>query len=171
MGSKATGAKKGLDKLKSQWDEISFGDRAVLTQNLQAAASNIGKFTRAGDNPLEAVKGAINMIAQFAALAGPTGQMISVALSFVSGFLSLFGAGGEKKKSVGEIVREEIDAALAQYYANALSNEARGRENRLHQLFIPEPTARSAVPGVSPGRELLIPHGYLHPGKSEQSEV
>ncbi len=37
--------------------------------------------------------------------------------------------------------------------------------------IIPEPTARSAVPGVSPGRELLIPHGYLHPGKSEHSEV
>ena len=37
--------------------------------------------------------------------------------------------------------------------------------------FIPEPTARSAVPGVSPGRGLLIPHGYLHPGKSEHSEV
>ncbi len=37
--------------------------------------------------------------------------------------------------------------------------------------IIPEPTARSAVPGVSPGRGLLIPHGYLHPGKSEHSEV
>ncbi len=37
--------------------------------------------------------------------------------------------------------------------------------------LIPEPTARSAVPGVSPGRGLLIPHGYLHPGKSEHSEV
>ncbi len=38
------------------------------------------------------------------------------------------------------------------------------------RLIIPEPTARSAVPGVSPGRGLLIPHGYLHPGKSEHSE-
>ena len=36
---------------------------------------------------------------------------------------------------------------------------------------IPEPTARSAVPGVSPGRGLLIPHGYLHAGKGEHSEV
>ncbi len=27
------------------------------------------------------------------------------------------------------------------------------------------PTARNAIPGVSPGRGLLIPHGYLHPGK------
>ena len=31
--------------------------------------------------------------------------------------------------------------------------------------FVPEP------PGVSPGRGLLIPLGYLHPGKCEHSEV
>ena len=37
--------------------------------------------------------------------------------------------------------------------------------------IIPEPTARSAVPGVSPGRGLLIPLGYLHLGKCEHSEV
>ncbi len=37
--------------------------------------------------------------------------------------------------------------------------------------IVPETTARSAVPGVSPGRGLLIPHGYLHPRKSEHSEV
>ena len=37
--------------------------------------------------------------------------------------------------------------------------------------IFPEPTVRSAVPGVSPGRGLLIPHGYLHPGKCEHSEV
>ncbi len=31
--------------------------------------------------------------------------------------------------------------------------------------------ARSAVQGVSPGRGLLVPHGYLHPDKSDHSEV
>jgi hypothetical protein len=126
LGSKATGAKNGLGSLKSQWNDISFGDRAVITQTLQAAASNIDKFANAGDDPLGAVQGALNMVAQFAALAGPTGQIISVALSFVSGFLSLFGAGGKKEKSVGEIVREEIDAALDQFYENSLSNQASG---------------------------------------------
>ena len=30
---------------------------------------------------------------------------------------------------------------------------------------------RSAVLGVSPGRGLLIPHGHLHLGKCEHSEV
>ncbi len=39
---------------------------------------------------------------------------------------------------------------------------------KLKQLNIifPEPTARSTVPGVRPGRGLLIPHGYLHQSKS-----
>ncbi len=32
-------------------------------------------------------------------------------------------------------------------------------------------SGRSAVPGVSPGRGFLIPHGYLQPDKSEHSEV
>ncbi len=50
--------------------------------------------------------------------------------------------------------------------------EIRYRINRsvisfLLDLNIPEATA----PGVSPGRGLLIPHGYLHPGKCEHSEV
>ena len=36
---------------------------------------------------------------------------------------------------------------------------------------MPEPTARSAVLGVGPVRGLLIPLGYLHPGKCEHSEV
>ncbi len=35
-----------------------------------------------------------------------------------------------------------------------------------YYVIFPEPTARSAV-----RRGLLIPHGYLHPGKCEHSEV
>ena len=62
------------------------------------------------------------MVGQFAALAGPTGQIVAVALSFVSGFLSLFGIGGKKKKSLGQILREE----LAQFYEQELRNQALG---------------------------------------------
>ncbi len=40
------------------------------------------------------------------------------------------------------------------------------RLNKKNKLLIPEPTARSAV-----RRGLLIPLGYLHPGKCEHSEV
>ena len=88
----------GLTELKGQWNEISFGDRAVMTQTLQVAASNIHKFLNAGSDSIGAVQGALNMVAQFAALAGPNGQIAAVALSFVSGCLSLFGAGGQEKK-------------------------------------------------------------------------
>ena len=126
LGSKAKGAKKGLTELKGKWNTLSFGNRATMTQTLQSAASNIEKFTKAGDDPIGAVQGALNMVGQFAALAGPTGQIVAVALSFVSGFLSLFGIGGKKKKSIGQIVREEIDEALAQFYEQDLSNQARG---------------------------------------------
>ena len=95
-----------------------------MTQTLQSAASNIEKFAKAGDDPIGAVQGALNMVGQFAALAGPEGQIVAVALSFVSGFLSLFGIGGKKKKSIGQILREEIDEALAQFYEQELSNQA-----------------------------------------------
>ncbi len=39
------------------------------------------------------------------------------------------------------------------------------KQNGGCEKLIPKPTARSAVPGVSPGRGLLIPAGYLHPEK------
>ena len=93
-----------------------------MTQTLQSAASNIKKFANAGDDPIGAVHGALNMVGQFAALAGPTGQIVAVALSFVSGFLSLFGTGGKKKTSLGQILREEI----AQFYEQELRNQALG---------------------------------------------
>ena len=86
-----------------------------MTQTLQSAASNIKKFANAGDDPSGAVLGALNMVGQFAALAGPTGQNVAVGPRFVSGLLSLFGVGGKKKKSIGQIAQEEIDQALAQF--------------------------------------------------------
>lgn len=66
------------------------------------------------------------MVAQFAALADPKGQILSVALSFVSGFLNLFGVGGPKKKSIGQIVREEINDAFDKFYEKDLKNQAQG---------------------------------------------
>ncbi len=41
----------------------------------------------------------------------------------------------------------------------------------ISSFMIPKPTAQSAVPGVSLGRGLLIPHGYLHPENWEHTEV
>ncbi len=47
-------------------------------------------------------------------------------LSFLSGFLSLFGVKQKKKKTVGEIVREEVDAAFKKFHEKKLINDAKG---------------------------------------------
>ena len=112
----------GLAELMDKWDTLSFGDRAVMTQTLQSAASNIDKFAKAGDDPIGAIQGALNMVGQFEELAGSTGQ--NVAGGFVSGLLSLFGVGAKKKKSIGQIVREEIKEVLAQFPEPNLFNKA-----------------------------------------------
>ena len=125
LGTKATAAQNGLNKLKNRWNEAGFADRGTVVDSLESAASNIGAFANAGEDPVAAIQAGLNMVAQFAALAGPYGQIASVVLSFVSGILSLFGAGGEQK-SVGEIVREQIDEALDLYYEKDLSNQAEG---------------------------------------------
>ena len=62
--------------MKDKWNTLSFGDRVTVTQTLQSAASNIDKFANAGDDPIGAVQGALNMIGPFAALAGPKSQIV-----------------------------------------------------------------------------------------------
>ena len=71
------------------------------------------------------------------------------------------------------VIRNGISKQVPKVQQSELSNvfiKSACSDYYLHAV-IPEPTARSAVPGVSPGRGLLIPHGYLHPGKCEHSEV
>ncbi len=61
--------------------------------------------------------------------------------------------------------------SLVVFWHSFLSLFSPFRKPQCSLFTIPEPTARSAVPGVSPGRGLLIPLGYLHPGKCEHNEV
>ena len=93
---------------------------------MNVAASQIGKFANAGDDPVGAVQAAITMVGSLAAAAGPMGMVANVALNFVSGLLSLFRAGGKKQKTVGEIVREQIDEALDEFADRTLMQEAEG---------------------------------------------
>ena len=116
--------------MNDKWNEIEYGDRSTVVGTLQSAADNIGAFANAGEDPVGAIQGGLNMIAQIASLAGPQGQIISVLLSFVSGFLSLFGAATEEK-SVGDIVREQIDEALEEYHDKQLTNSAEGAIDNL----------------------------------------
>ena len=79
IGDNANAAKEGLKKLKEKWqNKGEFGDRSVYVAALQSAASNIGKFANAGDDPQGAMLAALAMITQFAALAGPMGELASI---------------------------------------------------------------------------------------------
>ncbi len=66
-------------------------------------------------------------------------------------------------------IKARVAADMYFYYKSAA--EMSWTHTKTVAYIIPEPTARSAVPGVSPGRGLLIPQGYLHPSKSKHSEV
>ena len=112
------------------WGQKSNDDRNSITSALNTAAAQIPKFANAKDDPVSAIAAAVSMGASFVSLAGPTGALVSVAMNFIAGILSLFGK-GPKKKSVGEIVREQIDEALEVFYDKTLSDEAQAAVNAM----------------------------------------
>lgn len=75
IGSQAQGAKDGLIKLKNSWENA---DRATYVAVMQSAASNIHRFANIGDDPGEGLLAAIDMVAQFASLAGPMVELASI---------------------------------------------------------------------------------------------
>ncbi len=116
-----TRAKNGLKELETNWLQTPATRRGEIAGALNAAAGKLEKFANAGTDPVGAIRGAIEIIATFANIAGPHGQIIGVALNFISGFLSLFGK-GTSPKPVSEVVREEIE----KWYSRDLSNQAEG---------------------------------------------
>ncbi|XP_078377935.1 uncharacterized protein LOC144661103 isoform X3 [Oculina patagonica] len=116
-----TRAKNGLRELENNWLQTPKERRGEIAGALNAAAEKLEKFANAGTDPVGAIRGAIEIIAAFSNIAGPHGQIIGVALNFISGFLSLFGK-GTSPKPVDEVVREEIE----KWYSRDLSNQAEG---------------------------------------------
>lgn len=116
-----TRAKKGLKELETKWLQTPETRRGEIVGALNTAAGKLEKFANAGKDPVGAIRAAVEILATFASLAGPHGQIIGVALNFISGFLSLFGK-GTSPKPVSEVVREEIE----KWYSRDLSNQAEG---------------------------------------------
>ena len=129
LGDKADGAKKGLMKIRNKWSKFSVADRAVLSEALQSSVGNVKTMANFANDPLEAMKAGMTTISQFSQLTGPKGQIASEILSFISGFISVLGA--KEEKSVGEVVREQIDEALTKYREQTLVDEGKG----VAQLF------------------------------------
>ena len=126
MGSMGAPVAAGMNQMTSNWQAKPFAEKAFVVNALGAAARNLGAFANAKKDPMGAVVGAVNIVASFAGILGPSGMIISVGLSFLSGVLSLFGKKGSKPKSVGQIVEEKITEALDDYYDQSLSDEAQG---------------------------------------------
>ena len=61
-------------------------------------------------------------------------------------------------KPEGNITTEENILPTVPSRSGSINTVAKQTRLFSHAMLIPEPTARSAVPGVSPGRGLLIPH-------------
>lgn len=115
-------AKNGLKELENKWLQTPETRRGEIAGALNTAAGKLQTFANAGEDPVGAIRGAVEIIATFSGLAGPYGQIIGVALNFISGFLSLFGKGPSSPKPVSEVVREEIE----KWYSRDLSNQAEG---------------------------------------------
>ena len=125
LGPAAKTAKTGLAKMTANFAAKPFPERAFITTALWTASRNIGSFANAKEDPMGAVVGAVNIVASFAAVFGPTGMLVSAGISFFAGILSMFGK-GPQRKSVGEIVREQIDDALKDFEDKSLTDKAQG---------------------------------------------
>ena len=162
LGTDSSGAKSGLSGLRSKWGSLPFAERNGLMATMNVAAAQIGAIANAGDDPVGAVRGVINMVGALSVAAGPTGMIVNVALNFVSGLLSLFGIGGKKKqKTAGEIVREQIDEALDKYADRSLMEEAEGIMEMFDnsKAYVDSLVKHNRQLTVSEANHTLIPHG------------
>jgi len=126
----ATNAKKSLNGLSKRWSNLSSRERAGIQGTLSVITSSFDKFINAGDDPVGAIRGAINIIASIASNFGPKGQLVSMGLGFVSSILGLFGK-GPNQPPMRKIVREIVNEALSKYHDRVLTDRAHGVINAL----------------------------------------
>ena len=124
-GRLATRVRGSVSSLNTKWNDLSEDDKSGIGGILGVIGGSIEKFGNAGEDPLGAIKGAVDIIASIAGYFGPTGQLVSMGLGFVSALLGLFGK-GPKPKSLGQVVREQIDEALSKYQDERLRAQAQG---------------------------------------------
>ena len=147
LGSAGAPAKKGLGRLVESWKQKPVNERAFITNALWSVSANLHSFANAKEDPMGAVIGAVNIAAALAAAFGPVGMIVSGGISVFAGILSLFGKAPQKQKSVGEIVREQIDEALDKFYDQSLSDEAEGaiEDMTLSKVFLDAITSRGKM--------------------------
>lgn len=124
----ATKVKTKVTELDTKWNGLKDSDRKSIMGTLSVISTNIEKFGDAGSNPIGAVQGAINIIGAVSTFFGPTGQLVSIGLGFISSLLGLFGK-GPKPKPIAEVVREQVEKALEDFRHETLADKAGGLVN------------------------------------------
>lgn len=120
---RAVNLKRDLKTLDTKWSKLSDDERKGVAETVGVVSSNIEKFAQARENPIGAIQGAVEILASIASNFGPKGQMVSMALGFVSSILSLFGK-GPQPVPIDEVLRREINEALDNYHDRELRSEA-----------------------------------------------
>ena len=122
----ASRAKNALKKISSTWKDMDATKRNSYVLTLNTVAGNTEKFANAGEDPITAIQGGINIVGALASFAGPVGQVVSVVASFVSAILGLFNKGSKQAPDVTAMVREEIRTALDDMREEDMKNQAVG---------------------------------------------
>ncbi|XP_043922232.1 uncharacterized protein LOC122797775 [Protopterus annectens] len=122
----ASKAKAGINNLVKAYDSASSDTKDNINNVLSTTVSSLDKFVNAESNPIGAVQATLDIVSSMAAFVEPAGAVISMGLSFISGILGLFGQAPEAEKPIGDVVREQIEKALAKFYDQTLKNEAEG---------------------------------------------
>ncbi|XP_043922233.1 uncharacterized protein LOC122797778 [Protopterus annectens] len=122
----ASKAKAGINDLVKAYDSASSNTKNNINNMLSTTVSSLNKFVNAESNPIGAVQASLDIVSSMTAFAGPAGAMMSLGLSFISGMLGLFCQAPKAEKPIGDVVREQIEKALAKFYDQTLKNEAEG---------------------------------------------
>ncbi|KXJ09513.1 hypothetical protein AC249_AIPGENE17837 [Exaiptasia diaphana] len=133
-GPLSSRAKDSLSSLDAKWYDLSDDTKQGAIDTLGVISSNIEVFGNAGEDPIGAIRGAIDMVASITINFEPKGQLASVAQGFVSAVLGLFGK-GPKPKPLGQVVREQIDEALEQYREKELVRRKDGTTERVQRIL------------------------------------
>ncbi|KXJ13285.1 Toxin CaTX-A [Exaiptasia diaphana] len=123
-GPLSSRAKDSLSSLDRSWTSLSSNNKNRVLNTLGVVSSNIEAYGNAGEDPVSAMKAAINILASISSNFGPKGKLGSTAQGFVSALLGLFGK-GTIPRTFGEIVEETVNNTLEEYPDQELSRTSK----------------------------------------------
>jgi len=126
-------AEKEMKGLIGKWSSLTNDQRGGVASTLGVIESHIETFAKAKEDPVGAIKGALEIVGSIASNFGPMGQIVGMGLGFVSSILSLFGA-GPKPTPISQVVAKEVRKVFEEYRDKELESDAAGELNTLNEI-------------------------------------